>query len=245
VRERNRPGLTREMIIQTALRVLEDTGLDGLTVRKLAAGLGVQSPALYWHFRSKQELLDGMADAIIIAAGMSPPHEGESWQHWLTRRARAYHQSLRAHRDGARVVASARALSPATVKTFDQELDVLVNQGFAPVFALRTIAALTRYVNGFALYEQTGPHQDTPPPPGQIPALTKLLDGVTSATLLRALRDGGSLLSEQAFEHGLRALIDGTAVALAHQPQPLPVSLTRPPSPPIGTLRGAGKASAQ
>jgi len=216
VSQSSRPGLTRDVIIQTALRLLGDTGLDGLTVRRLAAGLGVQSPALYWHFRSKQDLLDGMADAIITATGMSPPRAGESWQHWLARRARAYRRSLRAHRDGARIIASARALSPATVKTFDQELAILVSRGFTPVLALRTIAALTRYVNGFVLQEQASSHPDAAPPPDQFAAFAGSDDGAP-ATLLQAIRDGGSLLSDQAFEHGLRVIIDGTAIALTNQ----------------------------
>jgi TetR/AcrR family tetracycline transcriptional repressor len=105
-------------------------GLDGLTGRRLAAELGVQSPALYRHFRSKQELLDQMADAIIRAARMGPPRDGESWQDWLARRARAFRRSLLGHRDGARLVANARALSPATIGMYDEELTAMVASGF-------------------------------------------------------------------------------------------------------------------
>src|SRR5262245_48256506 len=133
VSERKRAaGLTRPAIIRTALRLLDQVGLDGLTVRRLAAELGVQSPALYWHFRSKQELLDQMADAIIRAAGMGPPHRGESWQDWLIRRARAYRRSVLAHRDGARLVAGAQWLTPATIRMFDEELTAMVGRGFTP-----------------------------------------------------------------------------------------------------------------
>ncbi|MFI6317684.1 TetR family transcriptional regulator [Nonomuraea sp. NPDC050556] len=67
--------MTRKTLIDTALRLL-----DGLTVHRLATGLGVQSPALYWHIRTKQELLDGTADAIVQSAGMGPPQAGETWQ---------------------------------------------------------------------------------------------------------------------------------------------------------------------
>src|SRR4030095_4577763 len=81
-------GLTRPTIVHTALELLDEVGLEGLTVRRPAAARGVQSPALYWHFRSKQQLLDQMADAIIQAAGMGPPHHGESWQDWLALAAR-------------------------------------------------------------------------------------------------------------------------------------------------------------
>jgi AcrR family transcriptional regulator len=210
-------GLTRPTIIQTALQLLDQVGLDGLTVRRLAAELGVQSPALYWHFRSKQELLDQMADTIIRAAGMGPPHHGESWQDWLTRRARAYRSSVLAHRDGARIVANAQWLNPATIRTFDEELTAMLGRGFTPVLALRTISALAYYVNGFVLQEQASRQEDAKQPSDQLAALAELLSGGASAPLLVAIREGGNPLGEQAFEHGLRALIDGTAAALARQ----------------------------
>jgi TetR/AcrR family tetracycline transcriptional repressor len=216
MREDKRAGLTRQTIIQTALGLLDQVGLEGLTVRRLAAELGVQSPALYWHLRDKQELLDAMADAITVAAGMGPPRQGESWQHWLTRRARAYRRSLLAHRDGARIVANAR-VSPTTLGRFDEELTAMVGRGFTPALALRTIMAIAHYVNGFVLQEQTSRQEDAQRQADQFAQLAGLLDGGASSTLLMAIREGGGLLGEDAFDHGLRALIDGTAAALARQ----------------------------
>jgi TetR/AcrR family tetracycline transcriptional repressor len=213
MREYKRAGLTRQTIIQTALGLLDQVGLEGLTVRRLAAELGVQSPALYWHLHNKRELLDAMADAITLAAGMGPPRQGESWQHWLTRRARAYRRSLLAHRDGARIVANAR-MSPTTLRMLDEELTAMVDRGFTPVLALRTIMAIAHYVNGFVLQEQTERQEDTQPPADELAAMTEQLDGGSSATLLVAIREGGSPLGEDAFEHGLQALIDGTTTAL-------------------------------
>lgn len=200
-----RPGVTRDTMIETALRLLDEVGLDGLTVRRLAAELGVQSPALYWHIRSKQELLDGMADAIVQAAGMGPPHDSESWQEWLARRARAYRQSLLAHRDGARIVANAASLSPATIRMFNDELTAMVERGFTPTLALRTITAISQYVNGFVLQEQARPRTSGP--------VTELEAG----PLLEAIHEGASTIGDDAFEHGLRILIDGTTTALRQQ----------------------------
>jgi TetR/AcrR family tetracycline transcriptional repressor len=213
MREYKRAGLTRQTIIQTALRLLNQVGLEGLTVRRLAAELDVKSPALYWHLRSKRELLDAMADAITVAAGMGPPHHGESWQHWLARRARAYRRSLLSHRDGARIVANAR-MSPATLRMLDEELTAMVDRGFTPALALRTIMAIAHYVNGFVLQEQTERQEDTQPPADELAAMTEQLDGGSSATLLEAIREGGSPLGDEAFEYGLQALIDGTTTAL-------------------------------
>ncbi|WP_084965330.1 TetR/AcrR family transcriptional regulator C-terminal domain-containing protein [Thermoactinospora rubra] len=213
-----RPRLTRPMLIETGLRLLDEVGLEGLTVRRLAAELGVRSPALYWHVRTKQELLDGMADAIIRSAGMGPPRDGESWQDWLARRARAYRAALLAHRDGARVVVSARQLSPEATRMFNDELAAMVGCGFTPVLALRTITAVSHYVTGFVLQEQSVPGEQAEAPQDRLAALAALLEGGASAPLLLAIREGGSPLAEAAFDHGLRTLLDGTAAALARGP---------------------------
>jgi TetR/AcrR family transcriptional regulator, tetracycline repressor protein len=189
----NRPGLTRQTLIEAGLRLLDEVGLDGLTVRRLAAEFDVKSPALYWHFRTKQELLDGMADAIVTAPGMGPPRDDESWQDWLFRRAHAYRDSLLAHRDGARIVVQSTTRSPATIAAFEVELAAMVDRGFTAVAALRTISAITFYVHGFVLQVQASV-SGAPPDLASMP------------TLAEAMLAGGPA---ELFDHGLRALISG------------------------------------
>src|SRR5215510_10070741 len=58
-------GLDRETVVREALEQLDEVGLEGLTLRRIAKTLGVQAPALYWHFRNKQELLDEMATVML------------------------------------------------------------------------------------------------------------------------------------------------------------------------------------
>lgn len=210
-----RQSLTRDAVITAALKVLDETGLEGVTTRRLAAELGVKSPALYWHFRSKQELLDQMAEAILLAGGMGPPRPGQTWQDWLTHRARNYRRHLLAHRDGARLIATAR-LGSAAVTLLDRELAAMLGLGFTPVLALRTIASISRYVTGFVLEEQADRQDTHQAPDDQLAALAQLLHGGTSAPLVVAIREGGSPSGEQAFEHGLRVLIDGSTTALTH-----------------------------
>src|SRR3954451_138487 len=208
-----RRALTREALIDAALRLLDEVGLDGLSVRRLAADLGVRSPALYWHIRTKQELLDGIADRIVAAAGVGPPHPGEDWPAWLARRARAYREALRAHRDTARVVTGARALAPETLQAVDRELAAMVAHGFTPTLALRTITALTCFVNGFVLQEQLTATR----PPARDPALHDDLVALLGpdAPLLAAFPGQTDPLGDEAFEHGLRSLVAGSASALA------------------------------
>ena len=211
--EESRPALDRSTVVQAALGLLKMVGLDGLTTRRLAAELGVKSPALYWHFHNKQELLDAMADALVREAGMGPPRSGEIWQEWLARRARAYRTSLLAYPDSAWIVIEARQLSPATMREFNEELQAMVALGFDPVQALRTIAALTNYVNGFMLQEQS---LRQPATNGLVPrdSIAELLSEGDAAPLLVAFAEGGSPYSEESFEYGLQALIEGCAAAL-------------------------------
>ena len=199
-------GLTRAVLIEAGLKLLDEVGLDGLTVRRLATELGVQSPALYWHIRTKQELLDGMANAIIMRAGMGPPRPGESWQEWLARRARAYRASLLASRDGARVV-SAAVRGGDAVRLFEQELAAMVERGFTPVQALRTITTLSHYINGQVLQEQALAGAG----PGDRPDLREL------PTLAAAVRSGGTT-GDEIFEYGLTTLIRGTESIVASRP---------------------------
>jgi TetR/AcrR family tetracycline transcriptional repressor len=149
------------------------------------------------------------------------PRAGQTWREWLHRRAWAYRATLLAHRDGARVVAHARlgpaTLRPATLRPVDDELTAMVGHGFSPDLALRTITAVTQYINGFVLQEQTQRQDPTGAPADQLAALAALLDGGPTATLVVAVREAGVGLPDEAFEHGLTVLLDGSAAALTRR----------------------------
>ncbi|EHQ5581140.1 tetracycline resistance transcriptional repressor TetR(D), partial [Escherichia coli] len=57
--------LNRESVIDAALELLNETGIDGLTTRKLAQKLGIEQPTLYWHVKNKRALLDALAVEIL------------------------------------------------------------------------------------------------------------------------------------------------------------------------------------
>jgi TetR/AcrR family tetracycline transcriptional repressor len=209
--------MDRDAIVNAALDLLDETGLDGLTVRRLAERLNVKNPALYWHFPSKRALLDEMAQMLQARQDLGPPRAGESWRQWLTRQGRERRQVLLSRRDAARLVAGTRA-GPALVEKFEAALTALVRAGFTPGQALHAVATITRYVNGFVLDEQAmaehaagrgqsadragpaahgAPHR---PPAGPVPS---------TPTLAAAIEEAGD--SDTAFEEGLRILVAGIA----------------------------------
>ena len=77
--------MTKDGIARAALGLLDRTGLDGLTMRLVAAELGVRAPTLYWHVKNKQELLDAIANLLVARAnlGLEPSAPGQDWADWL------------------------------------------------------------------------------------------------------------------------------------------------------------------
>ncbi|HEV7707673.1 MAG TPA: TetR family transcriptional regulator [Asanoa sp.] len=99
----------RDDVIDAALRILDQQGLPDLTMRHLAATLGVAPSALYWHFPNKQSLLAAVSDRIIAGARPLAAARGD-WQTGVRAEAAALHDALLAYKDGAEVVSSTLAL---------------------------------------------------------------------------------------------------------------------------------------
>lgn len=158
-----RTGLDRARIVAAALDLLDDVGLDRLTTRALADRLGVQSPALYWHFRNKDELVTAMAeqmmaglptlDADHLVAGRRPSRAQVA--QWLVARSQAFRRVLLSRRDGARVHAG--TVPPATrLPDVEVQLETMCRTGLSVLDAARAALALSRFVVGWVLEEQSG-----------------------------------------------------------------------------------------
>lgn len=154
--------LKRETMIRAALTLLKEVGLEGLTVRRLAERLGIQNPALYWHFKNKQELLDEMASTMLADAftGIEPPPTNEGWAEWLAEVAERFRLALLTHRDGARVIATAHLTGSPLLAIQELALRVLTAAGFDVRTALVSIVAIFDYTLGATFEEQTDPAQN-------------------------------------------------------------------------------------
>jgi TetR/AcrR family tetracycline transcriptional repressor len=151
--------LTRVAIVRQALALVDEIGLDGLTVRRLAERLDVQNPALYRHFKSKQDLLDSMAGTLMrdALAPLGEPAAGDAWDTWLARLACAFRREFLAHRDGARIIASANLSQRDLLSGLDQALRLLLAAGFELVTAYYGVQALFDYTLGATFEEQADP----------------------------------------------------------------------------------------
>jgi TetR/AcrR family transcriptional regulator, tetracycline repressor protein len=149
-------GLTKAAIVQAALDLLDEAGMDGLTVRALAARLGVQAPALYWHVRNKQHLLDEMGTRIWRQIGdvMAELPADLPWRAVMATYAETVRKGLLGHRDGAKAFSGTTLTDPAVIRRQEITLENLVRQGFTLRNAVRGLLLLNNFTIGFCVEEQ-------------------------------------------------------------------------------------------
>jgi TetR/AcrR family transcriptional regulator, tetracycline repressor protein len=207
-------ALTQEKVVNSAVDLLARAGLEALTLRQLAGELGVSAPTLYWHVRSKRQLLDLMAEVLIERAGRSTaPAPGQPWWEWLAGQARLQWRVLTSHRDAALVVAGNRP-TDATLPAIERTVASLVAVGFPPEEALRTILSIGNYVIGCAVERQAEAAREPDPERD-----ARLLEQATELPNLRAALAGldatGPAAGDASFEHGLALLISGVRASHA------------------------------
>lgn len=208
-------AIDRDRIVDEALLLLNEVGIDKLTTRKLAERLGVQQPALYWHFRNKSALLDAVNSAMLARYHTHRlPSSGEGWVDFTFATARSMRKTLLAVRDGARLAAGTR---PSTTDFADAELQLTlyVNAGFTAEEALHISISVARYVVGYVLEEQ-GERERMDEEDGLAGDIDgKLAPFPLLAEAFRSLEKGGSINTEAAFERGLGYLVAGMKAGLA------------------------------
>ena len=145
--------LRREQVVATALRLLNDVGLDALTMRRLGQELNVQAATLYWHIKNKEELLDAMAEAMLAGCAAGVP-EGLAGLERAAEVAERLRRALLAHRDGARVFAGTYVAQDNTLRVSDTLVGALRDGGLSPRAAAWGCWSIVYYVIGFTLEEQ-------------------------------------------------------------------------------------------
>lgn len=149
-------GLTRGRIVAAALDLLDEHGIDGVTVRALATRLQVKAPALYWHVRDKQELLDEMGTEIQRRVNAALPAfiDGRTWREGLSGYAHVLRGEYLAHRDGARTFSGTRLTDPEVLRALEPWLHAWTSTGIPLQVAVDAAELVTSFVVGFVIEEQ-------------------------------------------------------------------------------------------
>ncbi len=148
--------LDKSTIIDAALDLLNAVGIDALSTRALAQKLGVQQPALYWHFKNKRALLDALNAELLVRYDACEPVPGETWQSFLRRNVSAFRHALLSVRDGARLHAGTEA-DPENLEKIEAMIVFMADQGLAPADVMALNIAASRYAVGCVLEEQSEP----------------------------------------------------------------------------------------
>jgi TetR/AcrR family tetracycline transcriptional repressor len=206
--------LDRIRVARTALRLLNEVGLEGLTLRAIAKELDVKAPALYWHFKDKQALLDEMATEMLrrMAADMQESAPPADWREGLAAAMRGLREHLLRYRDGAKVYSGTHFTDMSYAGPMEANLRMLTGAGFTPAAAARAWLTAYSYTIGYVIEEQAmGPDPATGAEGYDLAARAERLAEYPLAAAageeMFAGRDAG-------FEVGLAAVVAGVGAVL-------------------------------
>ncbi len=215
--------LTQDALVQAALVVLERDGLDALSMRRVAAELGLQAASLYWHVRNKEELLELLADAALAGIDLSASAGGWRDQAWVL--AHRYRVLLKSRRDVPRLIAGRFVVGRHASTMMEHVLGVFRQAGFSPGGAAAAMYLLSvTYVQGFVLQEMN-PMRAVEAlggtPAEAMEAVSAELAGLPPESFPH-LAEASSYLTamdlDERFDWGLECLLDGLELRLAGSP---------------------------
>jgi TetR/AcrR family transcriptional regulator, tetracycline repressor protein len=219
--------VNREMVARAGLKLLNEVGLERLTLRLLGRELKVQAATIYWHFKSKEELVDEMATMVLAegAGRLAPVKETADWDVWATQFGTGLRKTLLAYRDGARMVAGTRLTNTEYMKTAERIGARLIECGFTVRQAVVLLSTIYNYTLSFVMEEQAVfPKPNQRSPQYDIAKRNAKLD----AKEFPILRRSGAILFDQfdrRYKEGLELIVHGSTARGA------------------ATARGAGGAS--
>jgi TetR/AcrR family transcriptional regulator, tetracycline repressor protein len=148
--------VNRDMVTRAGLKLLNEVGLERLTLRLLARGLAIQAATLYWHFKSKEELIDEMA-TLVLAEGSShllPAKDSADCSDWAVSFGVGLRKTLLAYRDGARMIAGTRLTNTVYMKTAERIGAKLVASGLTVRQTVVLMSTIYNYTLSFVMEEQ-------------------------------------------------------------------------------------------
>jgi AcrR family transcriptional regulator len=205
-----RVPLSRQRVLETAMALADQGGLESLSMRKLGQELGVEAMALYHHFANKGEVLDGIVD--LVFSELDLPDAAVDWKAAMRRRAISVREALARHRWAIGLMESRRNPGLANLRHHDAVIGGLRAGGFTVEMAAHAYSLLDSYIYGFALTKMNLPFETSeqvadvartmlePFPVGEYPHLVEFIAE-------HALKPGYDYADE--FEYGLDLILDG------------------------------------
>ncbi len=152
-----RARLSRERVLRAAIARADAGGIESLSMRKLGEELGVEAMSLYTHVANKEDLLDGMIDAVF--AEIALPNGVDDWRTAMRQRAISTRDVLARHPWATRLMQSRTHPGPATLRHHDTVIGTLRRAGFSIELTAHAFSALDSYIYGFALQQASLPFE--------------------------------------------------------------------------------------
>jgi AcrR family transcriptional regulator len=206
--------LSRDQVARAALELLDEHGLEALSMRRLAEHVGVGTMTLYGYFRSKDDLLDAIVDAAV--ADLEPVGLEGAWQERLRELMRASRRSLGRHPSLVKVRAERPVLRPEALRFAESGIGILREAGFSRIDAARSFRLLFTYVFGYVSFSPDETAEDARRssraataalPPEEYPVIHDTAEELAE-----------SMAGDAAFDFGLDRIIDGFEAHLRRAP---------------------------
>jgi AcrR family transcriptional regulator len=196
-----------------ALELVDQDGLEALTMRRLADQLKVDPMSLYNHIDGKDGLLDGLAEALWNEVQL--PDEPGGWKETLRSLASSLRNLAHAHPHGYGLLFGRGMLPGAALNAFDTALQALEGAGLGREPAAEMIRTLTAYAMGYAMLELSAPPASGTSELEQIVALTRALPRDAPVHLVEVARLMADCDMDYQFDLGLDLILTGLAARLA------------------------------
>ncbi|MDF1838361.1 MAG: TetR/AcrR family transcriptional regulator C-terminal domain-containing protein, partial [Planctomycetota bacterium] len=155
--KKTRQPLSRERVMQAALALADEIGLEALSMRRLGQELGVQAMSLYKHVPNKDAILDGIVD--LVAGEIQWPGPPGDWKAAMRARAQSAHAVLMRHPWATLLIVSRANVGPAMLAYVDRTLGCLVGAGFSYAMADHAWNTIDAHVYGFTLQRLNFPFE--------------------------------------------------------------------------------------
>lgn len=201
-----REPLTRERVISTALRIMDEEGLDSVTMRRIGRELGVEAMSLYNHVRDKDDILVGICEHVLAQFRVA---DAEDWAEAARLGAREYRRLLRSHPNVITLMTEQKAAftNPESLRGYEFALDVFHRAGLTGAETVKAFHAFGGYILGFVMLElgltidgqDAHGHED----------MARLVGSADLPRLREALPHFIDCDDDEQFEFGLDLLIEG------------------------------------
>ena len=155
-RDEPRLPLSRERVLDAAIALADEGGIESLSMRKLGQELGVEAMSLYNHVANKDDLESGIVEIVL---GEIEVPSGADWKAALRRTAISSHDVFVRHRWACSLMMRASGVSPARMRWMEAVLRTLREAGFSADLTHHAYHALDSHITGFTLWQVSMPFE--------------------------------------------------------------------------------------